>query len=86
MKLNTKYILLISIGVIIIGIFIYKSMNKKSLIENFTIHPFTIHNHLNENIILKINKLSKPIQSKSAATLTPRQVNEFLKNGNIKKS
>jgi len=83
MKLNTKYILLISIGVIIIGIFIYKSMNKKSLIENFTIHPFTIHNHLNENIILKINKLSKPIQSKSAATLTPRQVNEFLKNGNI---
>ena len=94
MEFDTKKIKIIIITLtIIFGIYLiyrmierkitlFENYNVKNLREKFTVNPFTIHNHLNENIILKINKFTKPISSKNSSTLTPQQVNDYLKNGN----
>lgn len=81
--------IIIILTAIVIGIVIYVIINKKGekyaspLIENFTIKPFSIFNHLNKPIYLKINKFNTLIEANKSINLTPYQVNEYLKNGNI---
>lgn len=53
----------------------------KNLKENFTVNDFTIHNHLNVDITIQVNRLSKDIKAHSTVTLTPNEVATNFSNG-----